>query len=398
LDAVLTRRRFLGASMAAVAALVAACTPAVPATTSTPRPTMTPTPSPTPRLTPSPTASPSPTTMPLSLRQSAARLLLVGYKGAVFDAASDMARAVRDLGIGGVLLFGRNVKSPEQLLALTTALREAAGDRPFLIAVDQEGGKVARLGPENGFPATPSQAEVGSGTASEARQIGAATGATLAGMAINLNLAPVVDVNVNPTNPSIGALDRSFSSDPTVVTEMATAVIRGLHGAGVMATLKHFPGLGSATGDTDHEFVDVTATWTRNELKPFSQLIASDLPDAVMVASALNGQLDAHYPSTLSAPTHALLREQLGWDGVVVTDDLQAGALRDSYPTADITRLALLAGNDLLLFANMQLYEADVAAATIDAIVGLVEAGTISRDQIDASVARLERMVRRGPG
>jgi beta-N-acetylhexosaminidase len=332
----------------------------------------------------------------LSLPQGAARLLLIGYKGTVFDPKSDMARAVRDLGIGGVLLFQRNIKSPEQLLALTQALREAAGERPFLIAVDQEGGKVARLGPDNGFPATPSQAAVGAGSPSEAREVGAATGDTLAGMAINLNLAPVVDVNVNPTNPSIGALDRSFSSDPAVVTEMGTNVILGLHDAGVLATLKHFPGLGSATGDTDHEFVDVTATWTRKELRPFSQLIASELPDAVMVASALNGQLDAQYPSTLSAPTHALLREQLGWAGVVVTDDLQAGALRDSYPAADITRLALAAGNDLLLFANTQLYEADVAQATIDEIVGLVEAGTISQDQIDASVARLERMVSRG--
>jgi len=395
----LSRRRFLGVSLTAAAALIAACTPAVPASPSTsPRPTNSASPSPTPGPTPTPTASPSPTTTPLSLRQRAARLLLVGYKGSVFDPESDMARAVRDLGIGGVLLFGRNIKSPDQLHALTTALREAAGDRPFLIAVDQEGGKVARLGPENGFPASPSQAEVGAGTAAQAREVGAATGATLAGMGINLNLAPVVDVNVNPTNPSIGALDRSFSADPDVVVEMATNTITGLHGAGVMATIKHFPGLGSATGDTDHEFVDVTATWSREELKPFSRLIAADLPDAVMVASALNGQLDAQYPSTLSAPTHTLLREQLGWDGVVVTDDMQAGALRDSYATADITRLALAAGNDLLLFANMQLYEPDVAETTIDEIVGLVEAGTISADQIDASVARIERMVSRGSG
>jgi beta-N-acetylhexosaminidase len=212
---------------------------------------------------------------------------------------------------------------------------------------------------------------------------------------INLNLAPVVDVNVNPANPSIGALGRSFSADPDVVIEMAGNVIAGLHDAGVMATLKHFPGLGSATGDTDHEFVDVTATWTRQELKPFSQLVADGLPDAVMVANALNGQLDPHNPSTLSAPTVALLREQLGWDGVVVSDDLQAGALRHAYDPADVVRFALAAGGDLLLFANTQLYEADVASATIDAIVRLVEAGSVSESAIDASVARLERMVER---
>ena len=319
-------------------------------------------------------------------------MLLIGYEGTVWDPKSDLAKAVRDLGIGGFLLFERNIQSPQQLLALTTAIRKAAGDRPFLIAVDQEGGKVARLGPDNGFPATPSQAEVGAGSPDAARQVAFATGTTLAQMKINLNLAPVVDVNVNPSNPSIGALDRSFSADPDVVTEMATNVITGLHDAGVMATLKHFPGLGSATGDTDREFVDVTATWTRKELKPFSRLIADGTPDAVMVASALNGQLDSRYPSSLSASTHSLLREQLGWDGVVVTDDLQAGALRDSYSVADITRLAVAAGNDLLLFANRQVYEADVASTVIDQIVGLVQAGTISEAQIDRSVARLEEL------
>jgi beta-N-acetylhexosaminidase len=322
-------------------------------------------------------------------------MLLVGYRGATLGASSDMARAVRDDGIGGVILFDRNIRSPKQLLALTSALRDAAGDRTLLIAVDQEGGAVARLDPANGFPQTPSEAELGAGTASNARRVGAATGSTLRQVGVNLNLAPVVDVNVNPANPSIGALGRSFSADADVVIEMASNVIVGLHGAGVMATLKHFPGLGSATGDTDHEFVDVSATWTRTELRPFSQLVADDLPDAVMVANAVNGQLDPDNPSTLSAPTVAVLREQLGWDGVVVTDDLQAGALRDGYDRADIVRLAVGAGNDLLLFANTQLYEANIASTTIDAIVRLVEDGTVSESQIDASVARIARMVER---
>jgi beta-N-acetylhexosaminidase len=325
-------------------------------------------------------------------------MLLIGYQGTTLERGSDMDKAVRTLGIGGFLLFERNIQSPQQLLALTTALRKAAGDRPFLIAVDQEGGEVARLGPANGFPATPSQAQVGAGSTEDAHATGHATGVTLAGMKINLNLAPVVDVNVNPSNPSIGALDRSFSSDPDVVVEMASNVIAGLHESAVLATLKHFPGLGSATGNTDREFVDVTATWTRKELKPFNRLIADGVADAVMVANALNGQLDQQYPSSLSTPTLALLRQQLGWDGVVVTDDLQAGALRDSYSAADIPRLALVAGSDLLLFANMQVYEPDIAASTIDSIVGLVEKGTISEAQIDRSVARLEQMIGRFAG
>jgi beta-N-acetylhexosaminidase len=325
--------------------------------------------------------------------------LIVGYRGTVFSPTSAMAHAI-DAGIGGVILFARNIVSPDQLSALSGAMRERAGDRPFLIAVDQEGGAVARLGPDDGFPATPSEADLGrQDDPAVAQQTGAATGKTLARMGINFNLAPVVDLNVNPTNPSIGALGRSFSADPDVVVEMATAVIAGLHQQSVLATLKHFPGLGSATGDTDREFVDVTATWTRLELEPFARLIADGVPDAVMVANALNGQLDKKYPSSLSAATVDLLRGQLGWDGVAITDDLQAGALRDSYSSEEVVRLALGAGDDLLLFANTQVYRADIVSATVDMIVNLVEGGQVDEARIDASVARIERMIRRsGPG
>jgi beta-N-acetylhexosaminidase len=323
-------------------------------------------------------------------------MLLVGYRGKALVSGGDMEHAVADTGIGGVILFGRNIDGPAQLAALTKALRKAAGDRPFLIAVDQEGGAVARLSPADGFPATPSEASVGAnGDPREARRVGAATGATLHSMGINLNLAPVVDLNVNPDNPSIGALGRSFSADPEVVYDMATAVIGGLHESGVLATLKHYPGLGSATGDTDHEFVDVTDTWTAVELQPFQRLVADGTPDAVMVANALNGQIDTQFPSSISAATVARLRNESGWDGVVVTDDLQAGALLDSYTGAEIVRRALMAGDDLLLFANTQVYDGDIAPTTVDQIVALVRAGTIAEEQIDASVARLERMVAR---
>jgi beta-N-acetylhexosaminidase len=354
---------------------------------------------------PTPPSTPKPTATAVSLRERAAQLLLVGFRGTDLQQDDPLLTAIGQ-GLGGVVLFdrdqqtggARNIQSPAQLMALTATLRKAAGDRTLLIAVDQEGGKVARLGPQNGFPQTPSEADVGAtGDPGHARSVGAATGSTLAGAGINLNLAPVVDLNVNPDNPSIGALGRSFSADVNVVVEMASAVIAGLHESAVLATLKHFPGLGSATGDTDHEFVDVSATWTRRELQPFAQLIANGTPDVVMVANALNGQLDAQFPSTLSAATVAVLRQQLGWDGVIVTDDLQAGALRDSYAPSEIVRLALAAGSDLLLFANQQVYEPDVLASTLDTIEELVANGKISEEQIDASVARLEQLSRRAP-
>jgi beta-N-acetylhexosaminidase len=211
-------------------------------------------------------------------------------------------------------------------------------------------------------------------------------------MGIDLNLAPVVDLDVNPDNPSIGALDRSYSADPDVVTELAAAVIQGHHDEGVRSAIKHFPGLGSATGDTDRGFVDVSATWTDRELDPYRSLLSDGLPDAVLVANALNGQVDADLPSTLSAPTLDLLRTTLGWGGVVITDDLQAGALRERFADDEIVRRAVLAGCDLLLFANQQVYVADQATRTIDQVVRLVEEGLVSEARIDASVDRLLAM------
>jgi beta-N-acetylhexosaminidase len=320
-------------------------------------------------------------------------MLVVGFKGQRLAPTHWVVRAIREEGIGGVILFARNIVSADQLVDLTATLREAARDAPLLIAVDQEGGAVARLGPDNGFPSTPSAAAVGRQGPDRAREVGAQVGSMLAGAGINFNLAPVADLNVNPDNPSIGALGRSYSADPDVVVDCAGAFVGALHEGGVMATLKHFPGLGSATGDTDREFVDVTATWTRTELEPFARLVADRLPDAVMVANALNGQLDQRFPSSLSAATIQLLRAELGWNGVVITDDLQAGALRDAYPADEIVRLALNAGDDLLLYANTQLYRTDVVSRTLDSIVELVERGDIDEAQIDASVARLDAML-----
>lgn len=324
-------------------------------------------------------------------------MAVVGFRGRALSSDHWVVRAIRDEGLGGVILFARNIVSVDQLAELTGALHEAATGRTLLIAVDQEGGSVARLNPDNGFPETQSQADIGrAGDPTGARQAARQTGMTLAGMGINLNLAPVVDINVNPTNPSIGALGRSFSADPQVVIDMATAVILGLHDAGVRSTLKHFPGLGSATGDTDREFVDVTQTWSRAELEPFARLAADGLPEAVMVANALNGQLDMQKPSSLSAPTIDVLRGDLGWDGVVITDDLQAGALRAAYDEQAIVRLAVGAGNDLLLFANtQQTVRTDIVATTVATIVDLVEQGKVDEARIDASVARIGRMIDR---
>jgi beta-N-acetylhexosaminidase len=254
---------------------------------------------------------------------------------------------------------------------------------------------VARLGPQDGFAASPSEAELGEAGIDAAHRAGTQTGLLLARMGINLTLAPVVDLDVNPDNPSIGALGRSFSADPDVVVALAEALIEAEHDAGVMTTLKHFPGLGSATGDTDRGIVDISATWTDSELEPFRSLIAADLPDAIMGANAINRQLDAELPASLSPATHDLLRNELGWDGVVITDDLQAGALTADFAADEIIARALAADNDLLLLANQQAYEPDIVARTITTIVDLIASGQVAEARLDRSIARIEAMFRR---
>ena len=414
----LTRRRFLqGVSIAALAAAADACLPSspTPSTAVTPAPSGPPpsaVPTSSASLPPSPSPTPGPTADPAALRRKIGGLLVVGFRGLSVADGDPIARAIVEEGLGGVILFStdqltgkpRNIGSPAQLADLTGRLRELAGGRPLFVAVDQEGGRVARLTPANGFPATVSEAEIGlRGDVAAALAIGRATGMTLKASGIDWNLAPVVDLNVNPSNPSIGKLGRSFSADPAVVVAMAAAIVRGHRESGILTALKHFPGLGSATGDTDRGFVDVSRTWHPAELEPFRRLVATGDVDGVMVANAFNAQIDPVHPATLSVRTlQGMLRAvpgvnpvpagqvaPIGWDGLVVTDDLQAGAIRDAYAAALAVQLALAAGSDVLLFANQQVYVPDIASRVIDTIVGLVETGVIDEAALDTSVARI---------
>ena len=399
----LTRRTFLrGLTYGSVAVGLAGCaSPAAPTGPPTSVPSLVPSPSASVRATPTTTTSapetPQPTSDPEALRRKAARLLMVGFRGFTIGPDDPITRALQ-AGLGGVILFDRdqvtktrNIESPAQLATLTAALR-AAATANLLVAIDQEGGRVSRLNPAQGFPATTSQADVGAtGDPEQAFAAGASMGATMAAAGIDLDLAPVVDVNVNPANPAIGALGRSFSADPAVVTAMAAAEIHGLHEHGVRATIKHFPGLGSANANTDFDDVDVTATWTESELEPFAALVSAGIPDAVMTGHIVNDHLDPGVPASLSAATvDGILRRQLGWQGAVMTDDLGAEAIAGSYDQAEAVALALEAGNDLLLFANQTVYVPDLATELVDTIVQLVTSGRVSETRIDQSIERLD--------
>jgi beta-N-acetylhexosaminidase len=390
---VLTRRRFLGTLGGGVVAVVAAaCGVSLPSAL----PSATASPSPSPSTTPAPT--PTPTSGP-SLREKIGQMLLVGFRGLTVQESASIVADIRDHNLGGVVLFDfdtptstpvRNVASPEQLTALVSGLQAAAAT-PLIVAIDEEGGKVARLDQRHGFPPTVSAQAMGvRNDLAYTRQHAGAMADTLRSVGVNLNLAPVVDLNVNPTNPIIGSLGRSFSADPTVVVEQAGAFIDAHHDAGIACTLKHFPGHGSSTGDTHLGVVDVTATWSATELIPFSRLTATETVDAILTAHVFNSTLDPDYPATLSQATvTGILRERLGYDGLVISDDMQMGAIRDAFGYEDAVRLAIGAGVDVLTIANQQVFEEGIVATTIDLVERLVGEGQISEARIDASYRRI---------
>lgn len=351
-----------------------------------------------------PLATPSSTPRP-SLRERIGQMLLVGFRGLTVEEAGEVVADIQERNLGGILLFDtdqptdsavRNVESPAQLMALVAGLQALAAT-PLLVAVDEEGGQVARLDERHNFPATVSAAELGADPDREVtRQAGQRVAETLASVGVNLNLAPVVDLNVNPTNPIIGALGRSFSADPAVVTAHAKAWVEGHREVGMRTTLKHFPGHGSSTGDTHLGVVDVTETWTATGLEPFANLIEDGMAEAVLTAHVFNATLDAEHPATLSQSIiTGILRGQLGWDGPVLSDDMQMGAIRQAYGYADALRLAILAGVDVLTIAQQQVYEAGIVATTIDLIEGLVLNGSIPQARIDESYRRIQAFKQR---
>lgn len=354
-----------------------------------------PAPTPAPSSTPA-TATPLPD---VSLDEKIARMVMAGFRGLTVAPGDPIAHSLAR-GLGGTVLFDidvptgstqRNIESPQQLAALTAALQSLASPPPLLIATDEEGGNVARLNPSHGFPATLSEGELGrrddvSVTQENARTIAG----MLSAAGINLDLAPVVDLNRNPDNPIIAALDRSYSADPDVVTRHALATIGALHEQRILTTLKHFPGHGSSTADSHLGFVDVTATWSRVELEPFANIVAAGQADAVMTAHIFNANLDPDYPATLSRATiTGILREELGFDGVVITDDMQMAAISEYYAFDNAVRLAVLAGADIIAIANNSRNERGTAEEAMQVIRSSVDSGAISPDRIDESYRRI---------
>ena len=413
-----SRRTFLaGSALSGVAAFLAACgtspsplpslagsasASAAPSSSSAAASASPPTGSPTPGSpTPHPTVTPAPSPVD-ELARRIAGLLIVGFRGERLADAAWVKTAIHRDGLGGVILFdrdqltgrARNIVSVAQVAALTADLRAAAGANGLMIGVDQEGGIVTRLGPAHGFPALASQADVGAGTVAAARTWARTLAGSVSDAGCNLDFAPVLDLNVNPSSPAIGALHRSFSADPTVVVRLAGIELDALHARGIRSAAKHFPGIGSSSVNTDFGVADVTKTWSRTELEPYRQLAAAGKLDAVMVGHVVNGQIDEARPASLSLATiDSVLRGDIGFAGAVVTDDMQAAAITQRYGADEAILLALEAGNDLLLFANQQVYSTGLVAHVVKVVLGAVAHGRLTAAQIDAKWARRQALL-----
>jgi beta-N-acetylhexosaminidase len=382
----LTRREFLALS----AAMLAGCAP-LPQATATPVSTVV------------PTKGITVTATPDNLDVMIGQILMIGFRGFEVNDASPVVRDLRERHIGSVVLFDydvatqkreRNVKSPEQVKQLCAALQKFAPTR-LLISIDQEGGKVARLTERYGFPATVSQQMLGTkNDLAYTRQVADTTAKTLADAGINLNLAPVVDLNTNPNNPVIGKIERSFAADADVVTHHALELIKAHHVRDVLTTLKHFPGHGSSQADSHLGFVDVTQTWVRGELEPYRKIIAAGECDAVMTAHVFNANLDSKLPATLSKNIiTTILRDELKFDGVVITDDMGMGAISQNYGFENALELALNAGVDMLGLANnSDPFDENIATRAHTAIKRMVNEGKVSRARIEQAYARVSKL------
>jgi beta-N-acetylhexosaminidase len=320
--------------------------------------------------------------MTSDLERQAAGLFTVGFYG---KAVTDDLSGLLARGVGGVIFFARNVGAPEEVLELNRELKRVA-NRPLLLAVDQEGGQVARL--RQGFTELPPMRAVGAtGSATLARELGTLVGRELRAVGFDMNYAPVLDIDTNPANPIIAA--RSFGRTPELVTELGLALIDGLQAAGVAACGKHFPGHGDTSQDSHLELPMLPHAMDRLErveLAPFGAAAKAGVA-SFMTAHVIFAAVDPKHPATMSrAVVTGILREKLGYDGLVVTDDVEMKAIADNYGVEEAVLLGLNAGVDHFLCCHT----AELAHRAIDAIVRAVESGKLSRAVLDSATRRFQ--------
>ena len=341
----------------------------------------------------------------VSLREKIASMLMFGFRGTQASeyGVSEIINDIKKYNLGGVILFKYNIISPEQLKSLTRLLSQA--DSRLLIAVDQEGGKVQRLNSKNGFKDFDTAKKVAENySAEEAYRIYLEMAEVLKDYGINFNFAPCVDIDTQPSCSVIGGLERSFSHSPEKIIQYSKKFMDAHKKYNIITTLKHFPGHGYARGDTHQGLVDMTNSANPDvELQPYQELLKGSSHTAVMTAHIVNRNLDEEgFPATLSKKIiTTILRGKLGFQGVVVTDALEMGAIREHYKLEDVIYNSINAGNDILVLTRNAAASLDsdnnddwntTPKKVIDIIEEAVLKDIIPESRIDESYLRVARL------
>ena len=335
----------------------------------------------------------------MSLREKVGQLFIVRPEALAENSNAETAPAtdrvddavisrIEEYPVGGIALFSRNITSAEQLPMFISDL-QSSSKYPLFIAVDEEGGRVARIANSDFFTVASykSMEDIGkAGDASKAEEVGRQIGFYLKELGFNLDFAPVADTNTNPQNIVIG--DRSYGSDPALVARMVSAQLDGMHDSGIMGTLKHFPGHGDTKDDTHSGYVSIEKTWDELkecELVPF--ITALPKADMVMVShiTAVNVTSDKLPTSMSETMITGKLRNELGYDGVIITDAMAMGAVADNYTSAEAAVTAVKAGVDIVLMPQ-NLDEA------FNGVINAVTDGEISMERLDESVMRILKL------
>jgi beta-N-acetylhexosaminidase len=330
--------------------------------------------------------------MPLATRRDIGQFLIGSIPGRTLPA--ELRSLAREFDLGGVILFSRNIEAPEQVAELAAESEALGRSAPAWVSVDQEGGRVARL--KEPFTKWPPMATLGrAGDRSDqlAERFARALAQELLAVGITLDYAPVLDIHTNPKNPVIG--DRALAERAEDVAKLGRVIIRALQGAGLAACGKHFPGHGDTSTDSHVELPLVEHSPDRLraiEFEPFRAAVAEQVA-FIMTAHVLVPSLDASRPATLSPKiVQQILRDELKYEGVILSDDLEMKALSATAAVPDAAVDAIAAGCDAVLVCSG---DVDLQARTLEALVRAVESGRISSQRWDDAFMRLKRVKQR---
>lgn len=340
---------------------------------------------------------------PNDLSEMIGQMIMVGFEGAATDEAGfrKILEKAQKGRITGVLYLQRNIADRRSVRAMNMVLQQSAG-RPFLIAIDQEGGAIQRVPEKAGFPRVPSARSVARKTTPrEAYETYSGLAGYLNKWGFNLNLAPVADLDVNPDNPVIGRLGRSFSGDPSTVVQYSAAFVEGHREHGVLTALKHFPGHGSSLRDSHDGWADVTETSKPAEIEVFRKLIVEGYADLVMSGHIYDAKFRTgkrKLPASLEPGViRDLLRKELGYQGVVISDDLQMAAIADQFSLRDAVVSAVLAGNDILVFGNSKSVDPEIDAKVMAILKAAAAKDETVQKAITSAYGRILKLKSRLP-